>query len=231
MFTKAEEWEMVSEETLKRVRKVKLLQEDSGRLRFLSKEECRELIDTCKQYKRLNHLTPIVIIALNTGMRREELLSLEWGKHVDLKHGFILLDRTKNGERREIPINQTVREVLQGIVRRMDSPYVFIDSKGKRYLDMKNSFRTACDKAMIQDFRFHDLRHTFASHLVMAGVDIVTVSKLLGHKSLKMTMRYAHLAPEHKVNSVNVLDEILFSTDTKTDTIYEKGANRCRLTP
>jgi len=98
MFTKAVEWEMVNEEILKKVRRVKLLPENNRRLRYLSKEECKALVDACKP-----HLRPIVIAALNTGMRKEEILSLERKKHVDLKHGFILLDVTKNGERREIP--------------------------------------------------------------------------------------------------------------------------------
>jgi integrase len=120
MMTKAVEWEMVEEEVLKRVRKCKLLPENNRRLRYLSKEECQALINVCSP-----HLRPIVITALNTGMRKSEILSLEWEKHIDLKHGFILLDVTKNGERREIPINQTLRDTLQGIPRRLDSPYVF----------------------------------------------------------------------------------------------------------
>ena len=133
MFTKAVEWEMVEEETLKRVRRVKLLQENNRRLRYLSKEEGAALVNACSQ-----HLRPIVITALHTGMRKEEILSLEWEKHVDLRHGFILLDVTKNGERREIPINQTLRGVLSRIPRRLDSPHVFINEGGKRYGDVKN---------------------------------------------------------------------------------------------
>jgi len=93
---KGYQWEMLSEETLKRVRQVKLLEENNGRLRFLSKEECKALISSCE-----SHLKPIVMTALNTGCRKGEILSLEWEKHVDLKHGFITLDKTKNGERRE----------------------------------------------------------------------------------------------------------------------------------
>ena len=203
MFTKAVEWEMATEESLKRVRKVKLLQEHNRRLRFLSKEEIVNLIDACDL-----HLRPIVITALNTGMRKGEILTLVWDQ-VDLKHGFILLVNTKNGERREIPINQTLRDALSALPRHITSPYVFWQGEeGKLFKDVKRSFNSACRRAGIKDFHFHDLRHTFASHLVMAGVDITTVKELLGHKTLAMTMRYAHLAPSHKVRAVAMLDQL-----------------------
>lgn len=209
MFAKAVEWEMVEDETLKRVRKVKLLQDDSKRLRFLSKEECQTLTNTCQ-----GNTKAIVITALNTGMRKGEILGLKWD-NVDLRHGFILLDSTKNGERRETPINDTLRGVLQGLTRRLDIPYVFYDNAtGKPLQDVKRSFNTACRRAGIRDFHFHDLRHTFASHLVMAGVDITTVKELLGHKTLTMTLRYSHLAPAHKVKAVDVLDSILNGKST-----------------
>jgi len=88
--------------------------------------------------------------------------------------------------------------------------YVFYDPiTGNPYKDVKRSFKTALKKSKIQDFHFHDTRHTFASHLVMAGVDITTVSRLLGHKSLTMTLRYSHLAPAHMQKAVNVLDNAL----------------------
>lgn len=147
-------------------------------------------------------------------MRRKEILSLEWERHIDLKHGFILLDETKNGERREIPITQTLRETLQSLVRGISSPYVFIDESVKRYKDMKRSFHSACRRAGIKDFRFHDLRHTFASQLVMAGIDLTTVSRLLGHKSLTMTLRYSHLAPSHMTKALEILDETLSGNST-----------------
>jgi integrase len=205
MFTKAVEWDMVEEDTLKRVRRVKLLEENNRRLRYLSTEDCQNLVKACTQ-----HLRPIVITALNTGMRKSEILNLEWEKNIDLRHGFILLTRTKNGERREIPINETLKDTLQGLVRRLDSPYVFfVPNSGKSYVDIRDSFARACRKAVIKDFHFHDLRHTFASHLVMAGIDITTVKELLGHKTLTMTLRYAHLAPSHKVNALSVLDKTL----------------------
>ncbi len=243
MFRRATEWEMVSEDVLKRIRKVKPLRDDSKRLRYLSKEECQSLVNACD-----THLKPIVVTALNTGMRKGEILNLKW-PNVDLKHGFILLDKTKNGDRRELPINKTLEATFldTSFVRRIDTPYVFYDhSTGKPYQDVKRSFNTALNRATlekctkcdyqkavtekqqnkdtgicpycssdtivqkgIKDFHFHDLRHTFASHLVMAGVDITTVSRLLGHKSLTMTLRYAHLAPSHMVNAINILDNTL----------------------
>lgn len=210
MFTKAVEWDMVEEEILKRIRKVKMLPENNKRLRYLSKEECQALINSCDP-----HLRPIVISALNTGCRKGEILSMEWEKHVDLRHGFITLDKTKNSDRREVPINDTLRATLQSTTRRLDVPFVFFDpATGSRYKDVKRSFQSALKKAGIKDFKFHDLRHTFASQLVMAGVDITTVKELLGHKDIKMTLRYAHLAPVHKVKAVDILDKTLTGQPT-----------------
>jgi integrase len=204
MFTKAVEWEMADDESLKRVRRVKQLKENNRRLRFLSAEECRALIKQCSP-----HLLPIVIMAIHTGMRREEIFSLEWDKHVDLRHGFILLDKTKNGDRREIPINKTLRKTLRSIIRRVDSPYVFHDDDGKRVKDVRTAFHGACRRAGIKDFRFHDLRHTFASQMIMNGADLMTVKELLGHKTLTMTLRYSHLAQSHKANALMALEKAL----------------------
>ena len=114
-------------------------------------------------------------------MRAGEIFNLRWDKHVDLQHGFMLLDKTRNGERREIPINETARAALQGVIRRLDIPYVFFNPETEKpYRRVQHSFSTALRKAGIKYFRFHNLRHTFASHLVMAGVDLTTVSRLLG---------------------------------------------------
>ncbi len=211
-FRKAFEWEMVHEEIFRKVARVRLVPDNNRRLRYLSIEECQCLIEACEP-----HLKPIVQIALNTGMRKGEILGLEWEKHIDLRHGFILLDITKNGERREIPMNTTVKETLRGLVRRLDSPYVLVDAEGRRFQNVKRSFASACRRAGIKDFRFHDLRHTFASQLVMEGIDITTVKELLGHKTLTMTLRYAHLAPSHKVKAV----EVLYNSISVTPTIQK----------
>jgi integrase len=198
------EWDMLGENVYKKVVRVKPLKMNNKRLRYLSVGETQVLLNSCSE-----HLRPIVIMALNAGMRRGEILNLKWD-NVDLKHGFILLDITKNDERREIPINGTLRNTLEALPRRIDGGYVFYDPKtGERYQNVKKSFATALRRAGIRDFHFHDLRHTFASHLVMAGIDITTVSKLLGHKGLAMTLRYSHLSPQHFTKAVDVLDNVL----------------------
>ena len=134
----------------------------------------------------------------------------------------------RNGERREVPINQTVKDTLNRIIRRLDVPYVFHDQKtGKRYQEVKTAFNAACRRTRIKDFRFHDLRHTFASHLIMKGVDLTTVKYLLGHKTLAMTLRYAHLAPSHNVKAVELLDSILNESPT-IQKLYNRHIDRSR---
>ncbi len=221
MFTKASEWKMTTEEVAKTVHSVKMYKLDNDRIRFLSDEEIQDLLKACDyvrtfkdgktETQKQEHLKPILLFALNTGCRKEEILSLKW-KQVDMKNSLISLDKTKNGEKRHISINEALKELLVGVEgkKHMNSTWVFHDqSTGKRFTDVTHSFKTAKKRAGIEDFRFHDLRHTFASHLVLSGVNIFTVSKLLGHKSVKMTMRYAHLDGKHFSNAVNTLNGIM----------------------
>jgi len=214
-MTKAYDWNMVTEETLKSIRKAKALKGENKRLRYLTEHEIVSLLQNCDP-----HLYPIVFTALNTGMRKSEILNLKWD-NIDLKHGLILLDKTKNSERREIPINEPLKQLFKQLFtnRRLDKDYVFVNPKtGKPYTkDLKRSFHSACKKAGIRDFRFHDLRHTFASQLVMNGVDLKTVQELLGHKDIKMTLRYAHLSQAHKKEAVNRIAGFL-----KLEKIQEK---------
>lgn len=209
MVNKGVQWQMATETTLTQVRNVKLLEENNKRLRFLSVEECQRLIDCCHI-----HLKPIVIVALDTGMRRGEIFNLKW-KQVDLNHGFILIDTSKNGERREIPIDGTLDKLFNSIPHSLESVYVFTGKDGNSYKSIERSFSTVLRRAGILDFRFHDLRHTFASHLVMNSVDLPTVKELLGHKTLNMTLRYSHLAPEHKARAAEILDEALCKNEPK----------------
>lgn len=137
---------------------------------------------------------------------------------------------TKNADRREIPINITLEYLFKEIPRNTKSKCVFVDKDGKPYKEVKKSFSTALRKAGIHDFRFHDLRHTFASQLVMAGIDLTSVKELLGHKDITMTLRYSHLAPGHKRKAVHVLDMLMEKNEDvalingfKSDTISEKS--------
>jgi integrase len=198
MFNKAIEWGKASDNPVK---KVKLFKENNKRLRYLEKEEIVKLLAHCRGYLR-----PIVIVALNTGMRKGEILGLKW-HDIDFRHNIIYLLNTKNGEKREIPMNEQVRVALIKVRKHPESPYIFCNKDGNPFGDIKKSWLTALNKSGILQFRFHDLRHTFASHLVMSGVDLNTVRELMGHKSLEMTLRYSHLSPDHKKRAVDILGQ------------------------
>ncbi len=193
MFNKAIEW---GKAEFNPVRKIKLFKENNVRVRYLEKEEIRNLIDNAQA-----HLKPILIVALNTGLRKGEILSLKW-KDLDFKLDVIYIRQSKSGEKREVPMNALVRKTLIAVRKHPDSPYVFCNANGEPYANVRKSFFTAIKKSGIIDFHFHDLRHTFASHLVMNGVDLNTVRELLGHKTLEMTLRYSHLSPDHKHRAV-----------------------------
>jgi integrase len=200
MLNKAMEWGIINEYPLSRI---KLLKTENKRLRFLELEEIERLVSACE-----GNIAAIVTLALHTGMRRGEILSLKW-RDVDFNHRLITLLRTKNGEKREIHMNDIVYDTLLAHPRNKRSQYVFSYKNGKQIRDIRGSFEQALKRAGITDFRFHDLRHTFASHLVMAGIDLTTVQELMGHKSYLMTLRYAHLSPRHKKAAVDRYCELM----------------------
>lgn len=206
MINKAHDWEYIDNEAAAKIRKVKLIQEDNTRLRFLSAEEVNRLIAVSPP-----QLKPIVTTAVNTGMRKGEILGLTWDK-VDLKHGFIILgdDVVKTGRGRQIPINNPLMIVLKALFvqRRLNVPFVFPSPSGGAYVAINAPFKTACKKAGIKDFHFHDLRHTFASQAVMGGADLASIQKLLGHSNISMTMRYSHLSKDHLSKAVNILGDL-----------------------
>ena len=185
--------------------------ENNSRLRFLEKEELKKLFDCCS-----DELKPIVLLAVNTGMRKAEIQYLKW-RDVDFNRGFITLHTTKNGETRRVPLNNTAKEALVRVRKNPASPYIFCKSDGNPY-NFRNSFENALERAQIKDFRFHDLRHTAASYLAMSGVDLRTIMEIMGHKSLDMVMRYAHLSPSHQSNAVSRLD-------VQMDTIWSPRQN------
>ena len=117
-----------------------------------------------------------------TGLRKAEIVNIRWHA-IDFRNRIIYIENTKNGEKREVPMNDYLTGTLKSIKRKDGSPYVFCNKDDNPCYDFRKSFATALKKAGIKDFRFHDLRHTFTSNLVMEGVDLATVRELLGHKS------------------------------------------------
>jgi integrase len=145
-------------------------------------------------------------------MRKSEILTLRWNQ-VNLKQRFLLLLDTKNGEQRGVPLTETVVGLLREIQAEqagLSSPWVFPNPMtGKPYRhDIKTAWYTALKKTEITDFHFHDLRHTCASYLRMQGVDLLTIAEILGHKDLKMTKRYAHVAPTHRLAAIGLLENV-----------------------
>jgi len=147
-------------------------------------------------------LRNLLFVALHTGMRRGEILNLNW-QDIDLKRSMITVVRSKNGEKRAIPMSNTLCSVISGIKLRNISGWLFPISESS----LRQAFDKTVIKAGIEGFRFHDLRHSFATRLVQNGVDLYKVKELLGHKTISVTMRYAHHCPDSLRSSVAVLDK------------------------
>ncbi|MFH0985547.1 MAG: site-specific integrase [Candidatus Omnitrophota bacterium] len=210
MFNRAKEWGRLHRANpCDGMRK---LRENNERLRFLSKDEIEKLVAACE-----GELLAFVKFGLNTGMRRGEIVALTW-RDIDIHRGQIHIRDSKSGKGRILQMNETVRSLLLSLRKQPDSELIFSSY-------FRKEFDAAVAKAELDDFIFHDLRHTFASHLVMSGVDLVTVSKLLGHASIQMTMRYSHLSPEHQAKAIGVLDRVFGLKSYKIDTKWAQGEN------
>ena len=165
------------------------------------------LLPCLKDQNYAGHLQPLLLLAMNTGMRKGEMLGLKW-EHVDLMNNnlTVVSSNAKSGNSRHIPLNNEAKTALLNWQVDTDNiGLVFKGKDGNQITDIKKSWSSLLNEAQITNFRFHDLRHHFASKLVMASVDLNTVRELLGHSDLKMTLRYAHLAPEHKAAAVNLI--------------------------
>jgi integrase len=150
----------------------------------------------------IDHLTPVVLLAMNTGMRRGELLSMTWADvNLEAKMLTIRAEHAKSGRQRHVPLNVEVLTVLTRWAQSGASPVKRVFEVG----DIKKGWGKLLADAGIEQFRFHDLRHHFASRLVRAGVDLNTVRELLGHADITMTLRYAHLAPDTLAAAVEKL--------------------------
>lgn len=190
------------------------LPEPEGRIRAITRSEANSLIEIADREGGAPHLADFIRLALNSGCRRGELLGLEWSR-VDLENGLFVLNaqHTKSGKRRYIPLNGEAKKAI--VSRKLfqeghcpQSKWVFSHLDGRQIKSIKTSFTTACRRAGIENFRIHDLRHTCASWLVNAGVPLPEVRDLLGHSTIQMTEKYAHLSQENVRHAVSRLDEV-----------------------
>ena len=199
MFNRAIDWNYLDSNPAK---KVKLFSETENlRERILSFDDEEALIGVAS-----GHLRSMIIVGLNTGMRRNEILKLKW-EQVDFVMMLVKVENTKSGKPRIIPVNRRLFIELDGLKRKNGiSSFVFLNPKtGLPFTDVKKAFHSAVKQAKIGSLRFHDLRHTFASRLVAAGVDLITVKELLGHHSVRVTERYTHSQPAQKREAVDCL--------------------------
>jgi len=201
MLNLAVEWGYLLEESKT---KIKLFPEKDNLIeRVLTEQEEERLLAASPV-----HLRPILVVALNTGMRLGEILSLQWNQ-IDFRTKRIRVERTKSGRIRYVDINNQLLEELinlKGI--NGQRTYLFFNQRTKKPLTtVKKAFKSACAGADIKGLRFHDLRHTFATRLVERGVDLITVKELLGHHSIVITQRYTHSNSEQKRKAVEVLDQ------------------------
>lgn len=199
LLSLAVEWEVIPFSTGQGIKSPRV---PAGRVRYLQPTELRTALIASPEWLR-----PIVALAASTGMRRSEILGLRW-LDVDLQNGRFLLPQTKNGEGRIVYLNGSAMAVLRAIptgtnTRATDRLFPALTGE-----QVSMAFSRACRAVKIEDFRFHDLRHTAASWLRMQGADIHTVAQLLGHKDLRMAARYQHLSPTFLADAVKRLDGV-----------------------
>ena len=211
IFNRAKEFGLFSGD-LPKIEKFKDTQKEE--VRYLTEEEAQRLIGACPEWFR-----PVVIFALNTGLRAGEIFSLTWDM-VDLKNRqvYIQASHTKTKKLYKIPLNNVAYNLLLELSKdRKPHGYVFTNSKGQPYsIDgqgYRGVFKRACKRAGITNFRFHDLRHTFASWIAMRSKDIYAVQRLLNHSDLSMTKRYAHLTDDYLKDVVNAVNFGRFSAN------------------
>jgi len=234
VFSRAVEWAYLPASPLEKVKQLKV--DSIGRIRYLSKEESmalrgaldareriaragrnsanewrlerrRKLLPSLQEVAFTDHLKPMVLLSLNTGMRRGEVFNLRW-QEVNLQGKTLAVagEGAKTSETRHIPLNAEALATLKAWKEQgSGTGYVFPGAEGKPMTDVKTAWLELLKNAGIVGFRWHDMRHDFASRLVMAGVPLNTVRDLLGHADIKMTLRYAHLAPDSKASAVNLL--------------------------
>ena len=201
------EWGWLEDSPLRKVAKPK---EPRGRVRFLSDEERRALLKACQSSANPD-LYVAVVLALSTGARRMEILGMRWSQ-VDIARGVITVTETKNGEIRALPLVGLAHDLMKerAKVRRIGTDLVFPSKQGVKPVDLRAPWEAALSAAKIADFRWHDLRHSCASYLAMNGATLPEIAEVLGHKTLQMVKRYAHLSHAHTSRVVESMNAKIF---------------------
>lgn len=191
---------------------VKKPKEAKGRVRFLSDDERTRLLAACLRRKN-KHLYLVVMLALSTGARKGEIMNLVWDD-VSFEHRRIILRDTKNGETRAVPLVGAAHDLMKthSEGKRDDTPLVFPREgvKGGKPASVREAWLAAVAEAEIENFRFHDLRHSTASYLAMNGASLAEIAEVLGHKTLQMVKRYAHLSEAHTLGVVERMNQKIF---------------------
>lgn len=202
------EWEWLESSPMTKVQKPK---ESRGRVRFLDDDERARFLDACKASPN-KALYICVILAISTGMRLSELMTLEW-KDVNLKEGFLTLHETKNGSRRRVALSGHGLDLLKehGKIKRIDTSLLFPSkTKPQQPIDLRKAFANAMKASNVNNFKWHDLRHCTASYLAMNGSTPNVIAEILGHKTLAMVKRYAHLSDSHISSEVESMNTKIF---------------------
>lgn len=207
-FTTAmKEWGWIDDSPIRKVSKPR---EPRGRVRFLNEDERVKLLQACRESSN-PYLYTIVVLAISCGMRFSEILSITWN-NIDLDRGRVILPETKNGEIRQVPIAGHALELICKLnkVRRIDSSLLFPGKFPKKPIDVRAAWDKVVKISGLENFKFHDLRHSCASYLAMNGASLAEISEVLGHKTLAMVKRYAHLSESHTTGVVTRMNEKIF---------------------
>lgn len=218
LFNRALEWRLY--EGQNPVCSVKFLKEPRRKIRFLEYEEEARLVAAASE-----PVKSLIILGVNTGLRiGAEALTLRW-EHVDLRRGTLTVDAAyaKSGQMRQVPLNSTAKALLQALREHQRGEWVFCRQDGTPFKSVRHGFLRACRRAGIQGVSLHTLRHTFCSRLVQAGVDLPTIQKYGGWKSLDLVERYAHLSDSHKTEAIERISSQNFPTCFTTPLKRQEG--------
>lgn len=210
LFTVAiKEWNWIDNNPVLRIMKPK---EPKGRTRFLADEERTQLLDACKRSES-PYLYQVVVLALSTGMRQGEIMNLKW-KDVDFKKKRITLWETKNNEIRVVPLTGLAFDLIENHskIRKLKVDFLFPGLNSTKPIDLRKPWLAALNECNIKNFRFHDLRHSAASYLLMNGASLPEIAGVLGHKTFQMVQRYAHLSEPHTAGVVTSMNEKIFGS-------------------